>query len=111
MGDSAIESLLRASEYLLPGDQTKLAEMMEAKRLSSIAAIIGRSIDYKNQLAKIQSLEDQKANLELLLTRGDFDYIGDLSQNVKNVAEIKKATDDLNNKFKITDLKDFMLKE
>jgi len=106
MGDSAIESLLRASEYLLPGDQTKLAEMMEAKRLSSpeTAAIIGRSIDYKNQLAKIQSLEDQKANLELLSGRGDFDYIGDLSQNIKNVdAQLKKATDDLNNKFKITD--------
>ena len=106
MGDSAIESLLRASEYLLPGDQTKLAEVMEAKRLSSpeTAAIIGRSIDYKNQLAKIQSLEDQKANLELLSGRGDFDYIGDLSQNVKNVdAQLKKATDDLNNKFKITD--------
>ena len=106
MGDSAIESLLRASEYLLPSDQTKLAEIMEAKRLSSpeTAAIIGRSIDYKNQLAKIQSLEDQKANLELLSGRGDFDYIGDFSQNIKNVdAQLKKATDDLNNKFKITD--------
>ena len=106
MGDTLNESFLRASEYLLPGNQTKLAEMMEATRLSNpeTAAIIGRSFDYKNQLAKIQSLEDQKANLELLSGGGDFDYFGDTSQNVKNVdAQLKKATDDLNNKFKITD--------
>jgi hypothetical protein len=75
MGDKPTEALLRASEYLLPGDQTKLAEMMEATRLMNpeTAAIIGRSIDYKNQLAKIQSLEDTRANLENLSGGGEFD--------------------------------------
>ena len=106
MGDKPTEALLRASEYLLPGDQTKLAEMMEAKRLSSpeTAAIIGRSIDYKNQLAKIDSLTSQRDNLENLSGGGEFDYIGDLNQDVRNLDnQIKQATDNLNANFKMTD--------
>ena len=106
MGDKPVEALLRASEYLLPGDQTKLAEMMEATRLMNpeTAAIIGRSIDYKNQLAKIQSLEDTRANLENLSGGGEFDYVGDLNQDVKNLDnQIKQATDNLNANFKMTD--------
>ena len=106
MGDKPIEALLRASNYVLPGDQTKLAEMMEATRLMNpeTAAIIGRSIDYKNQLAKIQSLEDTRANLENLSGGGEFDYIGDLNNDVRNLDnQIKQATDALNTKFKMTD--------
>jgi len=106
MGDKPIEALLRASEYLLPGDQTKLAEMMEAKRLMNpeTAAIIGRSIDYKNQLAKIDSLTSQRANLENLSGGGEFDYIGNLNQDVRNLDnQIEQATDALNTKFKMTD--------
>jgi hypothetical protein len=106
MGDSLNESLLRASEYLLPGNQTKKAEMLEADRFfgPEVAGIIGKSIDYKNELAKVQSLEDQKSNLENLSGGGAFDYIGDLSQDVKNIdAQLKQATDNLNNKFKMTD--------
>jgi predicted phage-related endonuclease len=106
MGDKPIEALLRASEYLLPGDQTKLAEMMEAKRLTNpeTAAIIGRSIDYKNQLAKIDSLTSQRDNLELLSGGGEFDYIGDLNNDVRNLDnQIKQATNALNTKFKMTD--------
>ena len=106
MGDKPIEALLRASEYLLPGDQTKLAEMMEATRLMNpeTAAIIGRSLDYKNQLAKIQSLEDTRANLENLSGGGEFDYIGDLNNDVRNLDnQIKQATNALNTQFKMTD--------
>ena len=106
MGDKPIEALLRASEYLLPGDQTKIAEVMEATRLMNpeTAAIIGRSLDYKNQLAKIQSLEDTRANLENLSGGGEFDYIGDLNNDVRNLNnQIKQATDALNTKFKMTD--------
>ena len=106
MGDKPTEALLRASEYLLPGDQTKLAEMMEATRLMNpeTAAIIGRSLDYKNQLAKIDSLTSQRDNLENLSGGGEFDYIGNLNQDVRNLDnQIKQATDALNTKFKMTD--------
>ena len=108
MGDNLNEAFLRATEYLRFGDQTKQAEMLEADRFfgPEIAGIIGKSIDYKNELAKVQSLEDQKANLQNLSVPGGdkFDYIGDLSQDIKNInAQIKQATDNLNNKFKMTD--------
>ena len=106
MGDNFNEAFLRATQYLSPFDNVKKAEMLEADRFfgPEIAGIIGKSIDYKNELAKVQSLEDQKANLENLSGGGEFDYIGDLSQDVKNIdAQLKQATDNLNNKFKITD--------
>jgi hypothetical protein len=106
MGDNLNEAFLRASDYLRRGDQTKQAEMLEADRFfgPEVAGIIGKSIDYKNQLANIQSLEDQKANLENLSGGGAFDYVGDTSQDVKNIdARLKQATDNLNNKFKMTD--------
>jgi len=106
MGDKPIEALLRASNYVLPGDQTKLAEMMEATRLSSpeTAAIIGRSIDYKNQLAKIQDLENQISNLDNLSDVGEFDYMGDLTGEINTKKNLlSQAKNDLNNKFKMTD--------
>ena len=106
MGDNFNEAFLRATQYLSPFDNVKKAEMLEADRFfgPEIAGIIGKSIDYKNELAKVQSLEDQKANLENLSGIDEFDYIGDLSQDVKNIdAQLKQATDNLNNKFKTTD--------
>jgi len=106
MGDNLNEAFLRASDYLRRGDQTKLAEMLEADRFfgPEVAGIIGKSIDYKNELATVQSLEDQKANLENLSGGGAFDYVGDTGQDVKNIdAQLKQATDNLNNKFKMTD--------
>ena len=105
MGDNFNEAFLRATEYLRPGDQTKLAETLEADRFfgPEIAGIINKSLSYKNELAKVQSLEDQKANLENLSGGGAFDYIGDLSQDIKNIdAQLKQTTDNLN-KFKMTD--------
>ena len=106
MGDNFNEAFLRATEYLRPGDQTKLAETLEADRFfgPEIAGIINKSLSYKNELAKVQSLEDQKANLKNLSGGGAFDYIGNLNQDVKNIDDqIKQATDNLNNKFKMTD--------
>ena len=106
MGDNFNEAFLRASDYLRPGDQAKQAEMLEADRFfgPEVAGIIGKSIDYKNELAKVQSLEDQKTNLENLSGGGAFDYVGDTTKDVQNInAQIKQATDNLNNKFKMTD--------
>ena len=106
MGDNFNEAFLRASDYLRPGDQAKQAEMLEADRFfgPEVAGIIGKSIDYKNELAKVQSLEDQKTNLENLSGGGVFDYVGDTTKDVQNInAQIKQATDNLNNKFKMTD--------
>jgi len=68
MGSTFKEAGLLASDYLLPGDQAKASEMSRVKRFfgDTTGELVGRVIDYKNQLAKVQSLEDQKANLENL---------------------------------------------
>jgi len=105
MGDNFNEAILRATNYLTPFDGIKKAEMLEADRFfgPEVAGIIGKSLDYKNELAKVQSLEDKKSNLENLSGGGEFDYIGNLNQDIKNIdAQLKQATDNLN-KFKMTD--------
>jgi len=105
MGDTFTEAGLRATDYLLPGDQTKTAEISKVARVfgDTTGELVGRTIDYKNQLAKIKSLEDQKANLENLSGDGGaFDEIGVL--DTKNVNDqLVQAKSDLNNKFKISE--------
>jgi hypothetical protein len=105
MGDTFTEAGLRATDYLLPGDQTKAAEISKVARVfgDTTGELVGRTIDYKNQLAKIKSLEDQKANLENLSGDGGaFDEIGVL--DTKNVNDqLVQAKSDLNNKFKISE--------
>jgi len=106
MGDTFKEAGLRASDYVLPGDQTKAAEMSKVSRIfgDETGELVGRTIDYKNQLAKIQSLEDQKANFENLSDGGEFSYIGDLSGDVKNTENLlSQAKNDLDNKFKVSE--------
>ncbi len=106
MGDTFKEAGLRATDYLLPGDQTKAAEVSKVSRVfgDTTGELVGRTIDYKNQLAKIQSLEDQKSNLDNLSDSGEFDYIGDLSGDVKNTENLlSQAKNDLDNKFKISE--------
>ena len=106
MGDTFKEAGLRATDYLLPGDQTKAAEISKVSRVfgDETGELVGRTIDYKNQLAKIQSLEDQKANFENLSGGGEFDYIGDLTGDVNNVEkQLIQARNDLDNKFKISE--------
>ena len=106
MGDTFKEAGLRATDYLLPGDQTKAAEISKVSRVfgDTTGELVGRTIDYKNQLAKIQSLEDQISNLDNLSDVGEFDYMGDLSgesNTKKNL--LSQAKNDLDNKFKISE--------
>ena len=106
MGDTFTEAALRASDYVLPGDQTKTAEISKVSRIfgDETGELVGRAIDYKNQLAKIKSLEQQKENFENLSDGGEFSYVGDLSSDVKNTENLlSKAKKDLDNKFKISE--------
>ena len=62
MGDTFKEAGLRASDYILPGDQEKAADVAKTSRVfgDKTGEIVGRSIDYKNQINKINSLEAQR---------------------------------------------------
>jgi hypothetical protein len=104
LGDTFKEAGLRASDYLLPGDQTKEAEMLKVKRTlgDKSAEIVGRAIDYRNQLSKIDSLKQEKQFAETLSPTSEFDYLPDGREDIKNIdTRIKQAESDLTNKFMI----------
>jgi hypothetical protein len=104
LGDTFKEAGLRASDYLLPGDQTKEAEMLKVKRTlgAKAAEIVGRAIDYRNQLSKIDFLKQEKQSAEALSPTSEFDYLPDGREDIKNIDKrIEQAEFDLTNKFMI----------
>ena len=89
LGDKPIEALLRASEYILPGDQTDIAEVMKVSRTMSPekAALVKRALKYKSELANIENLEAQKQSAETLSPTSEFDYLPDRTQDIKNIEQ------------------------
>jgi len=101
LGDTWKEAGLRASDYLLPGDQTKEADIAKVSRVFNdrTGELVGKSIDYKNTVNRINSLEAQRENLETTNVPSDFGYF-DSSSDIKNLdANIAQAKKDLENKF------------
>ena len=104
LGDTFKEAGLRASEYLLPGDQTKKADMLKVERTlgAKAAKIVGRAIDYRNQLSKIDFLKQEKQSAEALSPTSEFDYLPDRTEDIQNIDKrIEQAEFDLTNKFMI----------
>jgi hypothetical protein len=104
LGDTFKEAGLRASEYLLPGDQTKKADMLKVERTlgAKAAKIVGRAIDYRNQLSKIDFLKQEKQSAEALSPTSEFDYLPDGREDIQNIDKrIEQAEFDLTNKFMI----------
>ena len=104
LGDTFKEAGLRASEYLLPGDQTKKADMLKVERTlgAKAAKIVGRAIDYRNQLSKIDFLKQEKQSAEALSPTSEFDYLPDRTEDIRNIDKrIEQAEFDLTNKFMI----------
>ena len=105
-GDTFKEAGLRAADFFIPDDQTRDADVLKAQRTLGNAAAtnVGKVLDYRNQIAKIDSLESQKQNLKNLSDVGEFDYIGDLSQDVKNIdTRLNQAKNNLQNKFMVSE--------
>jgi len=105
-GDTFKEAGLRAADFFIPGDQMQEADKLKVQRTlgDAVATNVGRVFDYRNQIAKIDNLQSQKQNLENLSDVGEFDYIGDLSQDVKNIdMNLNQAKNDLQNKFMVSE--------
>jgi hypothetical protein len=105
-GDTFKEAGLRAADFFMPGDQMQEADKLKVQRTLGDAAAtnVGRVFDYRNQIANIDSLEQQKQNFENLSGGGAFDYVGDLSQDVKNIdTRLNQAKNDLQNKFMVSE--------
>ena len=103
LGDNLKESLLRASDYFLPGDQTKLAERSMNERLLDLnsANVIERVNNYKKEINKLENLNQQKESFENLSGDGGaFDEIGDLSKDISNMNKLIKKQEAKVNDFK-----------
>ena len=105
-GDTFEEAGLRAIDFFIPGDQMQEADKLKVQRTlgDSAATNVGRVFDYRNQIANINSLEQQKQNFENLSGGGAFEYVGDLSQDIKNIdTRLNQAKNDLQNKFMVSE--------
>jgi hypothetical protein len=103
LGDNPKEALLLASEYLLPGDQKKIADRSMYTRLlnENSANIIERVNNYKKELNKLDSLKSQKDNASNLTTTGKFDYFTQTQKDVdKYYNPLIKKQEALVEKFK-----------
>jgi hypothetical protein len=100
MGDTLSESLLRASDYLLPGNQTKMADKSKFERTvgPENALTIMRARDYKNA---IQELADVEVNADIDIQQNMEDFTGISDQELTKIKEdrIKQATQNVKNKF------------
>ena len=106
LGDTFEEAGLRASDYLLPGDQTKEADILKVQRtIGDMAATnVGKVLDYRNQLAKINSLEQQKQSAEALSPTSGFDYLPDRTEDIKNIdMRLNEEKTNLQNKFMVSE--------
>ena len=100
MGDTLSESLLRASDYLLPGNQTKMADQKKFERTvgPENAMTIMRARDYKNA---IQELADVEVNADIDIQQNMEEFTGMSDQELTKIKEdrIKQATQNVKNKF------------
>jgi hypothetical protein len=100
MGDTLSESLLRASDYLLPGNQTKMADQKKFERTvgPENALTIMRARDYKNA---IQELADVEVNADIDIQQNDEQFSGMSDQQLREIKEqrMKQATQNVKNKF------------
>ena len=96
MGDSLPESILRASEYLLPGNQTKLADRMMLARTvgPKTAELILKANELRGFENQIQSLENEKQFTGILTDDGfDDNFFGQTKVEEENI--IQKQIDAL----------------
>ena len=101
LGDTWKEAGLRASDYILPGDQTKEADIAKVSRIFNdrTGELVGKSIDYKNAVARLNNLKAQRENLETINVPSDFNYF-DNTSSIKNLdATIAQTEKDLKTKF------------
>ena len=98
MGDTLPEAILQASEYLLPGNQTKLANRMMLARTvgPKSAELILKANELRGFEDRIQNLENEKQFTGILTDDGfDDNFFGQTKVEQENV--IQKQIDALNN--------------
>jgi len=100
MGDTLDEALLRATDYLRPGDQTRKADLKMLIRTigSENAQTVLRANDYKESL---QRFNDAKVNAEVDLAQNMEEFSGESDEaiRIRNEKRIQEAEADIKAKF------------
>ena len=108
MGDTLNESLLRATDYLLPGNQSKTADKQKLVRTVGEvnADTVMRANDYKQAL---QNLNDVKVNTDIDIQQNDPEFTGVSNEDLLIAQEnkIKQAQQNIVNTFQPEAVMDF----
>ena len=108
LGDTKEEAFLRASEYLLPGNQTEKANILRDIRTLNpeTASIIVGANDYKKAL---ENLKNVRTNTEIDIQQNDPDFTGITNERLRDIQEnkIKQAEQNIKNKFQSEAVTDF----
>ena len=108
MGDTLNESLLRATDYLLPGNQSKTADKQKLVRTvgEANADTVMRANDYKQAL---QNLDDVKVNTDIDIQQNNPEFTGVSNEDLLIAQEnkIKQAQQNIVNTFQPEAVMDF----
>ena len=108
LGDTKEEAFYRASEYLLPGNQTEKANILRDIRTLNpeTASIIVGANDYKKAL---ENLKNVRANTEIDIQQNDPDFTGITNERLRDIQEnqIKQAEQNIRKKFQPEAVTDF----
>ena len=112
MGDTLSESLLRATDYLLPGNQTKIADKSKLERTvgKDNAFTIMKANDYKQAQKNLTDMIAQRDQNQMVLDDSEFGYtstINSRDQLALDNERIKKAEENLKAKFQPEAVMDF----
>ena len=112
MGDTLNESLLRATDYLRPGNQTKKADKLKFERTvgKETADIIIRAQDYKKAQEQLRTAKSNLETNQAVLDQSDFGYTGNVDALERQRLDeqiIKSAEQNVKNKYQSEAVMDF----
>jgi hypothetical protein len=80
LGDTLSESLLKATDYLLPGNQTRKADQLKFDRTldKETSDIILKARDYKDSINQLNTAKSNLETNQAVLDGSDFGYTGNV---------------------------------
>ena len=104
MGDTLNESLLRATDYLLPGNQTRKADQLKFDRTldKETSDIILKAQDYKKSIEQLNTAKSNLKTNQDVIDGSDFSYTGNVDALERQKLDeqiIKSAEQNVKNKY------------
>ena len=104
LGDTLGESLLRATDYLLPGNQTRKADQLKFDRTldKETSDIILKAQDYKKSIEQLNTAKSNLKTNQAVIDGSDFSYTGNVDALERQKLDqqiIKLAEQNVKNKY------------